>query len=292
MENAEALKGKEYIDFLLQYLQGKDSQPEDGEKKKVAGRQPEFCKNELKKDEASKLKGILVADADLVLYFNAKDGFKVLVDSLAFGIEALPILSELLPNDDKLREDFQRQHLYEGLIDFMHKKNVNTEVVTLDPLVIYDILILLENASMNEAVRMNLSEKKKIKDLFMVVIRSVDIKENRTLVASLIQFASNLCYGTNKFRRMLIKSEEPVEFIKTISDILTSAAVPEKPLKGEKNKEKVKMQPEAKRVLLKQACLIFIGNLCVEQQLRAYIASDMGGLLSQVINMFETDVKT
>lgn len=52
------------------------------------------------------------------------------------------------------------------------------------------------------------------------------------------------------------------------------------------------MQPEAKRVLLKQACLIFIGNLCVEQQLRAYIASDMGGLLSQVINMFETDVKT
>ena len=41
---------------------------------------------------------------------------------------------------------------------------------------------------------------------------------------------------------------------------------------------------------MKQALLIFIGNLCVEQQLRAHIASDMGGLLTQVYSMFETDV--
>lgn len=50
------------------------------------------------------------------------------------------------------------------------------------------------------------------------------------------------------------------------------------------------MSPEGKRVVLKQTCLIFIGNLCVEQQLRAFIASDTGGLLTQVYNMFETDV--
>lgn len=74
---------------------------------------------------------------------------------------------------------------------------------------------------------MNLSEKKKIKDLFMVVIRSIDIAENRTLVASLIQFVSNLCYGTNKFRRMLIKSENPEEFILTLKSILSAVANPE-----------------------------------------------------------------
>jgi hypothetical protein len=39
---------------------------------------------------------------------------------------------------------------------------------------------------MNEFVRENLSEKKKIKDLFLVVIKSIDIKENRKLVSSLI----------------------------------------------------------------------------------------------------------
>ena len=96
----------------------------------------------------------------------------------------------------------------------MHKKNVNAEGATLEPCTIEKILVILENASMNEAVRMNLSEKKKIKDLFLVVIRSIDIKENRSLVASLIQFVSNLCYGTNKFRRMLTAGEDtPADFI-------------------------------------------------------------------------------
>ena len=41
----------------------------------------------------------------------------------------------------------------------------------------------------------------------LVVIKSIDIKANRSLVASLMQFASNLCYGTNKFRRMLIAGQ-------------------------------------------------------------------------------------
>lgn len=39
---------------------------------------------------------------------------------------------------------------------------------------------------MNEMVRDSLSEKKKIKDLFMIVIKSIDIAENRKLVSSLI----------------------------------------------------------------------------------------------------------
>ena len=56
MDNAEALKGKEYIDFLLAYQQGQGEQPAEvsGEKKHV-GRLPQYCKNELKKEEAVKL---------------------------------------------------------------------------------------------------------------------------------------------------------------------------------------------------------------------------------------------
>ena len=42
----------------------------------------------------------------MVFYFNAKHGFKVLVDSFAFGTEALDIITELLPVNEKLREDF------------------------------------------------------------------------------------------------------------------------------------------------------------------------------------------
>ena len=114
------------------------------------------------------------------------------------------------------------------MIDFLHKKNVNAEGAILEPEVIHKILIILENGSMNEAVRMNLSEKKKIKDLFLVVIRSIDINKNRALVASLVQFVANLCYGTNKFRKMLLTAENtPADFIQTLSSILSSVKDPE-----------------------------------------------------------------
>lgn len=39
---------------------------------------------------------------------------------------------------------------------------------------------------MNEYVRENLAEKKMIKDLFLVVIKSIKIEENRKLLSSLI----------------------------------------------------------------------------------------------------------
>ena len=60
----------------------------------------------------------------------------------------------------------------------------------------HQILEILEEGSMNEFVRENLAEKKKIKDLFLIVIRSININENKKLVSSLISFASNLCYGS------------------------------------------------------------------------------------------------
>ena len=86
---------------------------------------------------------------------------------------------------------------------------------------VHQILEILESATMNEFVRESLSEKKKIKDLFLVVINSINITENRKLVSSLIQMVSNLCYGTGKFRQML-RAENPSTFIKTLKDVLTS----------------------------------------------------------------------
>jgi len=62
------------------------------------------------------------------------------------------------------------------MVEFLYKKNVNAESTTLDATVVFDILSLLENGSMVESVRVNLSEKKKMKDLFLVVIKSIDVK--------------------------------------------------------------------------------------------------------------------
>jgi tetratricopeptide (TPR) repeat protein len=199
MANSESLKGKELIDFLLEFQQ---KAVETGTKRKL----PAFCKNELTAENSEKLLAVFQAEKtdDLMLYFNAKNGFKVLVDSLEFNQEAIPVLTELLNRSEKLREEFQRQHLYEAMVEFLYKKNVNAEGATLEANVVFEILSLLENGSMVEAVRLNLSEKKKMKDLFLVVIKSIDIKQNRKLVASLIQFVSNLCYGTGKFRKMLL----------------------------------------------------------------------------------------
>jgi hypothetical protein len=88
---------------------------------------------------------------------------------------------------------------------------------------VHRILEILENASMNEQVRLGLSEKKKIKDLFLVVIRSIDAKENRKLLSSLIQFVSNLCYGTGKFRTML-RTENTQDFFGTLKSVLQSVS--------------------------------------------------------------------
>lgn len=71
---------------------------------------PNFCKNELSVENAKKLREVLANEKtdDMVLYFNAKNGFKVLVDSLQFNQEALPILTDALGNNEQLREEFQR----------------------------------------------------------------------------------------------------------------------------------------------------------------------------------------
>ena len=122
----------------------------------------------------------------MVLYFNAKDGFRTLVHSLEHNTECLDLLADLIIDNSELSDDFQRNHQYEALIDFMYKRNVNAEGAILAADKVHKILQILENGSMIEAVRMNLSEKKKVKDLFLVVIKAIDIDENREVVASLI----------------------------------------------------------------------------------------------------------
>jgi hypothetical protein len=109
--------------------------------------------------------------------------------------------------------------LYEALIDFVYKRNVKAEGSTLPNEHVYTILVLLENASLDEVVRGVLSEMSKIKDLFLIVIRSVEIAQNMKLISSLIQFVSNLCFGTGKFRKLLA-SEPPAEFLSTVATVL------------------------------------------------------------------------
>jgi hypothetical protein len=68
----------------------------------------------------------------------------------------------------------------------LYKRNVKAEGSTLENEHVYSILVLLENASMDETVRGTLSEMSKIKDLFLIVIRSVEVKQNMKLISSLI----------------------------------------------------------------------------------------------------------
>ena len=84
MASAESLKGKEFLDFMLDYMSGKSHKPE----RKPGVALPDNCVNEVKADEVKKLLEIL-KDEELVYYFNTKGGFKALMDSLYLGFESL-----------------------------------------------------------------------------------------------------------------------------------------------------------------------------------------------------------
>jgi len=72
------------------------------------------------------------------------------------------------------------------LIDFLKARNSNVEGKIVSKADMIIILNCLETGSLNEAVRSNLSDKKKIKDLFLVVIKSIEIAKNKELISSLI----------------------------------------------------------------------------------------------------------
>ena len=98
------MAGREYIDFLLNAVQGNIPQPmsEAGKPTKADLKKvPRYCQHAIEPDQAKKLKEILKKeDEDLVLYFNAKDGFRTLVGSLEFNMDSLDLLAELIMDND------------------------------------------------------------------------------------------------------------------------------------------------------------------------------------------------
>ena len=141
------------------------------------------------------------------------------------------------------------------------------------------------NGSLNETVRGNLSDKKKIKDLFLVVIRSIEINKNKVLISSLLQFISNLCYGTGKLKMMLAK-ENMSEFTATLRDVLDQINVEVKPNEddlSEKNDDESNLEEiltdaqkkidfakkdQAERSLLKISLYTLVANMCNDKTLR------------------------
>jgi len=79
MSNSDLLKGKEYLDFLLDFLQGKKDEPSASKDGRM------MCHHELGESEAQKLEQTLTSDKDITYYFQARDGFRVLVDSLYYN---------------------------------------------------------------------------------------------------------------------------------------------------------------------------------------------------------------
>lgn len=90
MGNSELLKGKEYLDFIIDFLLGKKDDTPPAIDPKITEKQ--YCFHEITEEEAGKLKATLAADNDIIYYFNAKDGLKILVASLKFNTLGLEII--------------------------------------------------------------------------------------------------------------------------------------------------------------------------------------------------------
>lgn len=301
MANAGTLRGKEYIDYLLAFLKGKKDEEEPAEENKNKKKRKQVCFHEVTPEECKKLTKTL-EDQDMVYYFTVNDGFRIIVDSLYLSTTCLPLLQKQLESNTKLQDDFQREHLYEALIDFLQSQNQNSEGKTLAYSDMLLILQILETGSMNEAVRGNLSDKKKIKDLFLVVIRSIEIHKNKQLISSLVQFCSNLCYGTGKLKQMLAK-EDSSELIGTLREILDKIRVKRVFVEDEDEdaentapnsqdkKANFERQEAADKSLLKSAIYALLGNLCADKSLRVSVANNTSGILGQVKDDFLNDMK-
>jgi hypothetical protein len=70
----------------------------------------------------------------------------------------------------------------------------------LDSDVVIRLLNLLEEATLNELIRSALSEKKKIRDLFISVLKVLEVQEHSKVMVTLISFATNLCYGETNIK--------------------------------------------------------------------------------------------
>ena len=91
MANADSLKGKEYIDYLLAFLKGKKDETAPEQDVKTKKKRTQVCFHTFDEEACKKLTEVLKSE-DMVYYFNVNEGCKVLVDSLYMSTDALPLL--------------------------------------------------------------------------------------------------------------------------------------------------------------------------------------------------------
>lgn len=113
-------------------------------------------------------------------------------------------------------------------------------------------------------------------------MNSIELKQQRNLIASLISVVSNLCFNTQKFRNLL-KAETPTSFYEKLKKILLS--VKEKAEGNDKTKE-------TSRLLVKQSLIAFLSNLTADQELRLHLAKNVSSLLDALTEVFTADVKS
>lgn len=205
MEQRDGLSDKEYIDFTIDYLRGQKDEEIKIEEGKT---ETSYCVHPIEEKDGAKLIELLTKSEDLLLYFVKNKGLLVLKDSFAHNTVGLDVLDKILTNNEKIKEEFQKVKGYESLIDQLHSRSATPEKKSLESSVVKQVFGLLEDATLNDHVRAQLSEKKKIKDLFISVIKALDLDENITLFGTLISFGSNLCFGKyqTKFRELLKKN--------------------------------------------------------------------------------------
>ena len=204
MQQRDGLNDKEYIDFTISYLRGQKDEDIKIEEGKT---ETSYCVHPITEEDSQKLAELLTKSEDLILYFIKNKGFDVIKDSFKHNTLGLSILEKILPLNDKIREEFQKAKGYEALIDYLHSRSSNHETQNLESSLVKNIFSILEDATLNEFIRNQLSDKKKIKDLFISVLKALDLKENTALIATLISFGSNLCFGKYeaRFREYLKK---------------------------------------------------------------------------------------
>ena len=101
MANADSLKGKEYLDYLISFLKGDKDEVKPEQDKKTVKKRKQVCFHELSADECAKLTKTLEAE-NMVYYFSVNNGFNLLVDSLYFSTVGLTLVENLLEKHPKL----------------------------------------------------------------------------------------------------------------------------------------------------------------------------------------------
>ena len=290
MEQRDGLSDKEYIDFTIQYLRGQKDEEIKIEEGKT---ESSYCVHPISEEDGKKLVELLIKSEDLLLYFVKNKGLMVLKDSFTHNTIGIDILDTILAKNEKIKEEFQKVKGYEAMIDYLHARSLTPEQKSLEGSVVKQVFGILEDATLNDYVREQLSEKKKIKDLFVTVIKALELDENISLFGTLIGFGSNLCFGKyqTKFREMLKKDfgtlmNEIVTMVNYVIDKLKEDHKISDDFKTEKQKrlkksakrrleeeEKEHKKKVADRILLKQTLCGFISNLALDATFRNFFAA-------------------